>query len=1354
MSLTVAEFAKINDLKVDDAIDILNTLFIEYDYNYFVSEEDDILDENVLEFLEDKGFIIDESKINDFKDDGFNEKKFNESNLNEDNLKENTKGDEDLSGASLSKNDANEIKSSSNLSSQINFSVEEFFYAYKYINVIEDDFDKLSNAFNIEISCEDIDLSNFYNAQDTIKFIKCDIITDLKEKINDVKNTLEVNDANVALLFKFLDGDFNDEEGFYDYDLIEDAMDEAGLKNDIYGLMDTAEQYNQMLTDYYFEAEWQEGTFLKENGEINYDAIDEYLSENENVSLDVVERCKENQLFLNALGNGNLNSNDGEIDRDKVGDYIAEHPLVTDVDTIIENYELQVVNTNFINNFETLFMDEEGNINENKLNQYLEDNPKVSIDIAEQVVNTIKDNNLFQKEMEEGNFFDLDGNVDLSLVKKFIEEHPYTTMNTEEVFNQYEENYANLKLWEEYEKGTFKDSIGNWNEDAYLNYVKEHPNATNGEDVKEWHLNEYPDLTLEEVQQQTTQTVTVSFAYGVVDIFETVVDGGAYLLGTVGDALGIEGSKETMGQFIQNDYSGQLYDSWTGALGVRSDIAYGEAHIVGTVAGKIVGTVLFSAIPGGCAVSATVGALSAAGSAAETAFQSGADVDSAFKVAGGAFVLGAISGYGLDKVASSVELGTLSLKHGLGAATLVSAVEPIGNSIIEYNSYGNKLVDSEGNVLYDNYLDYYVESGALLNTGIAIAGSSLRIGSSYLKGKTARQMTVEDNVKQALPEGKEKVQVIDQDVNGEVAITEYDADDSMFKSSTNMDDYVDVDNVADYSLNKALVLGVSTDNVLEVLDDTADSVDDVSKGLTKVANATDNGIKKIQDIDNIKLIGDKYSGIEVLESVDQLDEKLLDVVDNVSDTVGDTSIELIKNQFNLEDLGNTTDDVEKVLNSMDDDTFNNLVSKLVKSEKLSLIKDDVLLNKVVGTYIFYQNGGSIDTSEFVEMLKRLSTEQAFSLLKSFSPKMSAFENMTKDLGVELNADLIVECYKSPNDAIKKLLVNMENMTSIEKTNFYVKYINYFNGEGVSIFDFYKSFGIDTKVLSSSMKMAEFFGDKKLFLLESLKQKMNGLSVESSEYDEILKLVSKYSKMPVADIDVTQLELEAEKFISSTDLSKYSNLKTNYILNDVNCTYEELASIFNYTNCGGYEINVWLFDGSLQGVKARWKYKSIYDIQNLISGYEWSDGLYVHKNKVFYSMDGDILEQLDTIIKKGNYEDAIITFRGVKELYNDDVRLNIDDLRVGDSFSSGGYQSSSVLFEKCFGVTNDDINNILQIIVPPNSGVGAYIENISGCPNYSQAEFLIKRNAKMTVVGDIYKTIINGVEKTIIPVVVQ
>ena len=109
---------------------------------------------------------------------------------------------------------------------------------------------------------------------------------------------------------------------------------------------------------------------------------------------------------------------------------------------------------------------------------------------------------------------------------------------------------------------------------------------------------------------------------------------------------------------------------------------------------------------------------------------------------------------------------------------------------------------------------------------------------------------------------------------------------------------------------------------------------------------------------------------------------------------------------------------------------------------------------------------------------------------------------------------------------------------------------------------------------------------------------------------------------------------------------------------------------------------------------------------------------------------------------------------VKDLFDYNTKINTEDLIIGDSFGSSGYQSSSVILDNCYGIKHNDTNIILEILVPPKSGTAAYIENFTGCYNYCQMEMLIKRDATMTVVGDVYKKIVNGIEKTFIPVVVQ
>lgn len=199
-----------------------------------------------------------------------------------------------------------------------------------------------------------------------------------------------------------------------------------------------------------------------------------------------------------------------------------------------------------------------------------------------------------------------------------------------------------------------------------------------------------------------------------------------------------------------------------------------------------------------------------------------------------------------------------------------------------------------------------------------------------------------------------------------------------------------------------------------------------------------------------------------------------------------------------------------------------------------------------------------------------------------------------------------------------------------------------------------------------------------------------------------------------------------------------------------CTQEQKDAIYNYTNCGGFEINSFLNDASLTDewrgeVRTRDEYGSIEKIQNIISG--------IKGNRNFDTTQGDIIRELDTVISSANYDEAVVTYRGVKKLYDGNVEIDTQNLKIGDSFRTAGYQSSSVVMERCYGMKNGT-DTILRVIVPPNSKSAAYIENISGVNGYGQMEMLIKRNATMTVVGDLEYTNVNGEIKTIIPVMVQ
>lgn len=124
-------------------------------------------------------------------------------------------------------------------------------------------------------------------------------------------------------------------------------------------------------------------------------------------------------------------------------------------------------------------------------------------------------------------------------------------------------------------------------------------------------------------------------------------------------------------------------------------------------------------------------------SATEQALNSGATIDEARVVGFGAGLLGGASGAGLDYVkglASSNTTNLWQLGEYMVAGTGVATAEPVGNSIIEYYTYGKDMVDQDGNPIYNSYVDYYINSGALVNTFIAGGTALLITGDAGLDG--------------------------------------------------------------------------------------------------------------------------------------------------------------------------------------------------------------------------------------------------------------------------------------------------------------------------------------------------------------------------------------------------------------------------------------------------------------------------------------------------------------------------------------------------------------------------------------------------------------------------------------------
>lgn len=319
---------------------------------------------------------------------------------------------------------------------------------------------------------------------------------------------------------------------------------------------------------------------------------------------------------------------------------------------------------------------------------------------------------------------------------------------------------------------------------------------------------------------------------------------------------------------------------------------------------------------------------------------------------------------------------------------------------------------------------------------------------------------------------------------------------------------------------------------------------------------------------------------------------------------------------------------------------------------------------------------------------------------------------------------------------------------------YINNINYYASQGISLEDFLAYQNINVKYFNTNLQAAVGMGDLRLYLFESAKENINNSLLTKAEETKLNEIIRQYERKQMADIKIEELYRSVEKYLTENQKNEFNRIlvqsQSNGLENKL--TKGQLDSIFNYTLEGGYEINAWLNDISLPtGEMARQKYQTVEDLQNALLKY--LNG--INTNRAVLPKDCNIIEEIDNVIQSANYSEPIITYRGLSDLWDGNIKIDPNLLRIGDSFRSSGYQSSSVVFESNFGVSHSGYNIILKIVVPPNSGVAAYIGNLSGQISFNkEMEMLIKRNSKMTVVGDIEYRTINYESKIIIPVVVE
>ena len=293
-------------------------------------------------------------------------------------------------------------------------------------------------------------------------------------------------------------------------------------------------------------------------------------------------------------------------------------------------------------------------------------------------------------------------------------------------------------------------------------------------------------------------------------------------------------------------------------------------------------------------------------------------------------------------------------------------------------------------------------------------------------------------------------------------------------------------------------------------------------------------------------------------------------------------------------------------------------------------------------------------------------------------------------------------------------------------------------------------GLNVKTLQTAENIADYFGDTKCYLMDLLEKKANNLSIDANIRGEIKNLSNYYHSLRVGDIDTIDMFNNMSRYMSNDEINKGKNIANSVAARFFdNLDSMQKKAFFNYSACGGLEINGWL--NKIKPYIDR--FDSVEEIQDSVSGY---GGF----NKIFNSSERSIIDVLDSTISSAKYPDYVKAYRGLQDLYDGHVKVDVDNLKIGDSFLSDGYQSSSVLKNNAYGFNPNrpdkftTHNILLEILVPPNSGTAAYLEGISGVTGYGQTEMLIKRNAKMTVIGDIRYEYINGVLKKIVPVVLE
>ena len=273
---------------------------------------------------------------------------------------------------------------------------------------------------------------------------------------------------------------------------------------------------------------------------------------------------------------------------------------------------------------------------------------------------------------------------------------------------------------------------------------------------------------------QTCIVFGVSVVDGVVKVGEEIVDGAAFV---AGEASGLgalifcqdpemrQAIIEGTFNFIDKDWTGDLYDDFIDMSGLNKNIAYGSAHRVGLAVGQLTGDTLLAGIPGGKAAALAVKTLRAAGKNA----QSTAGENTVYREASAGFaIFKTLSSAGVDAMKDGKLKDAVEILQGAGDQLAEDVIEYClkgetdNPSAVDFvKKHGLDVVKGAVDVLYEKgegvvKKEFKAQSGAsAAKTTNASSGSD----TGEKKADTPpKKKTATERMKETWVKGQEKVE--------------------------------------------------------------------------------------------------------------------------------------------------------------------------------------------------------------------------------------------------------------------------------------------------------------------------------------------------------------------------------------------------------------------------------------------------------------------------------------------------------------------------------------------------------------------------------------------------------------------